>query len=82
MIVVMPKGRAQRDDRALRDVLRHAPAFEQDILKDVIPTIEARYSVKADRDHRALAGLSMGGGPSLNLGLTNLDTFVWVGGFA
>ena len=36
----------------------------------------------ADREHRALAGLSMGGGQSLNFGLGNLDTFAWVGGFS
>ena len=48
----------------------------------MIPTIEARYSVQADREHRALAGLSMGGGQSLNFGLAHLDTFAWVGGFS
>ena len=57
-------------------------AFEQDLLKDVIPAIESRYSVQADREHRALAGLSMGGGQSLNFGLAHLDTFAWVGGFS
>jgi len=49
---------------------------------DVIPTIEARYSVQADREYRALAGLSMGGGQSLNFGLAHLETFAWVGGFS
>jgi len=85
MIVVMPNGRAQKNDRAEGDVFRAAPAFanfEQDLLKDVIPTIESRYSVQADREHRALAGLSMGGGQSLNFGLSHLDTFAWVGGFS
>src|SRR5579871_4943627 len=85
MIVVMPNGRAQKNDRARRDAMRSAPAFaafEQDLLKDVIPAIEARYSVQADREHRALAGLSMGGGQALNFGLTHLDTFAWVGGFS
>ena len=85
MIIVMPNGRAQKDDRAGGDAFRSAPAFaafEQDLLKDVIPTIESRYSVQADSDHRALAGLSMGGGQSLNFGLTHLDTFAWVGGFS
>ena len=48
----------------------------------MIPAIEARYSVQADREHRALAGLSMGGGQSLNFGLAHLDTFAWVGGFS
>jgi enterochelin esterase-like enzyme len=84
MIVVMPNGRAQKDDRA-QGGFGSAPAFaafEQDLLKDVIPSIEARYSVQSDREHRALAGLSMGGGQSLNFGLTHLDTFAWVGGFS
>ncbi|MEW6302180.1 MAG: alpha/beta hydrolase-fold protein [Verrucomicrobiota bacterium] len=56
--------------------------FENDLIKDIIPFIEANYSVKADRESRALAGLSMGGGQSLNIGLGNLDTFAWVGGFS
>ena len=57
-------------------------AFEKDLLKDLIPFVEKTYSVKADRESRALAGLSMGGGQSLNFGLGNLDTFAWVGGFS
>ena len=57
-------------------------AFERELLKDLIPFIEARYSVNSDRTQRALAGLSMGGGQSLNFGLANLDTFAWVGGFS
>jgi enterochelin esterase-like enzyme len=84
MIIVMPNGRAQKDDRA-QGGFGSAPAFavfEQDLLKDVIPTIEARYSVQTDREHRALAGLSMGGGQALNFGLAHLDTFAWVGAFS
>jgi enterochelin esterase-like enzyme len=57
-------------------------AFERELLKDLIPFIEARYSVSNDRTQRALAGLSMGGGQSLNFGLANLDSFAWVGGFS
>jgi enterochelin esterase-like enzyme len=57
-------------------------AFERELLSDLIPFIESRYSVQADREHRALAGLSMGGGQSLNFGLGNLDTFASVGGFS
>jgi enterochelin esterase-like enzyme len=84
MVVVMPNGRAQADDRASGS-FGSAPAFarfEQDLLQDVIPFIESKYSVKADRESRALAGLSMGGGQSLNFGLGHLDTFAWVGGFS
>ena len=85
MIVVMPNGRAQANDRAEGNVFATAPAFaafEGDLLNDVIPAIEERFSVLADRENRALAGLSMGGGQSLNFGLGNLDTFAWVGGFS
>ncbi len=57
-------------------------AFEQDLLQDVIPAIQSRYSLQADREHRALAGLSMGGLQSLNFGLAHVDTFAWVGGFS
>jgi len=57
-------------------------AFERELLADLIPFVESKYSVQADREHRALAGLSMGGGQSLNFGLGNLDTFAWVGGFS
>jgi enterochelin esterase-like enzyme len=85
MIVVMPNGRAQKNDRAEGNVMASAPAFaafEKDLLKDVIPYVESHYSVQADAGHRALAGLSMGGGQSLNFGLGHLDTFAWVGAFS
>ena len=57
-------------------------AFERELIGDLIPHIESRYSVQRGRESRALAGLSMGGGQSLNFGLGNLDTFAWVGGFS
>jgi enterochelin esterase-like enzyme len=84
MIIVMPNGRAQKNDRADAGMAA-APAFakfERDLLDDVIPTIQSRYSTYTDREHRALAGLSMGGGQTLNFGLTHLDTFAWLGSFS
>ncbi|PZR28842.1 MAG: esterase [Citrobacter freundii] len=87
MIVVLPNGRAMKDDRATGNIM--APdkvqafaTFEQDLLKDLIPFIEKTFPVLKDREHRAIAGLSMGGGQSLNFGLGNLDQFAWVGGFS
>jgi len=56
--------------------------FENDLLQDIIPYIEANYSVYTDREHRALAGLSMGGGQSLNIGLSHINTFANVGGMS
>lgn len=87
MIVVMPNGRAMKDDRAggnimAADKVQAFADFEKDLLNDLIPFIEKRYPVYTDREHRAIAGLSMGGGQSLNFGLGNLDTFGWVGGFS
>ena len=67
MIVVMPNGRAQPDDRPGPNAMATAPAFgvfDQDLLGSLIPFIQSKYSVKTDRESRALAGLSMGGGQS------------------
>lgn len=87
MIVVMPNGRAMKNDRATgnifdKDKVEAFSTFEKDLLTDLIPFVEKKYSVLKDREHRAIAGLSMGGGQSLNFGLGNLDTFAWVGGFS
>ena len=85
MIVVMPNGRASKDLTGRDPIPKQSPAFaafEKDLLTDLIPYVEKNWSVKSDRESRAVAGLSMGGGQSLNFGLGNLDTFAWVGGFS
>ncbi len=87
MIVVMPNGRAMKDDRATgnifsRDKVEAFATFEKDLLHDLIPFVESHFPVVKDRENRAIAGLSMGGGQSLNFGLGNLDAFAWVGGFS
>lgn len=87
MIVIMPNGRAMKDDRATGNIMAPDKVqafadFEKDLLNDLIPYVEKKYPVIADKEHRALAGLSMGGGQSLNFGLGNLDVFGWVGGFS
>jgi enterochelin esterase-like enzyme len=56
--------------------------FENDLLKDIIPYVESHYPVQADREHRAVAGLSMGGGQALTIGLRHLDLFAYIGGFS
>ncbi len=69
MIIVMPNGRAQPDDRPGSNAMATAPAFakfDQDLLNDLIPFIQSKYSTQTDRENRALAGLSMGGGQSLD----------------
>lgn len=87
MIVVMPNGRAMKDDRAVGNIfdsvkVQAFATFEKDLLNDLIPFIEKSFPVLKDREHRAIAGLSMGGGQSLNFGLGNLDKFAWVAGFS
>ena len=94
MILVLPNGNATTNRagaadaggsggrRGFGDLTGWGKPFENDLIKDIIPFIEANYSVKSDRENRALAGLSMGGGQSLNIGLANLGTFAWIGGFS
>jgi enterochelin esterase-like enzyme len=89
MIVVFPNGRAIANDAVPPPDKVFSPEnaaafakFERDLLDFLIPAVEARYSVLADREHRALAGLSMGGGQTLNFGLAHLGTFAWLGAFS
>lgn len=87
MIIVMPNGRALPNDKAEGNIYgaemtKGFEIFERDLIDDLIPFIEGKYSTFTDKDHRAVAGLSMGGGQSLNFGLGNLDKFSFVGGFS
>ncbi|MGG7437283.1 alpha/beta hydrolase [Chryseobacterium arthrosphaerae] len=87
MIVVLPNGRAMKDDRATGDIMAKDKVeafaiFEKDLLNDLIPFVEKKYPVKKDRNNRAIAGLSMGGGQTLNFGLGNINRFAWVGAFS
>lgn len=56
--------------------------FEDVLLRDLIPHIEATYSVSADPVNRAIGGLSMGGGQTVNFGFGNYKVFNWIGAFA
>ncbi|MBN2536129.1 MAG: esterase family protein, partial [Spirochaetales bacterium] len=77
-VLVLPNGKMEgySDDFAAFD------AFTPDLLNSIIPYVESNYSVYSDRDHRAVAGLSMGGGQSLNIGLPNVDKIPYIGGFS
>src|SRR5262245_11343505 len=80
MIVVMPNGFARKPGE--KGGKGQPNPFEDDLLKDIIPHVESHYPVLADREHRAIAGLSMGGGQALRIGLKHLDRFAWVGGLS
>ena len=87
MIIVMPNGRALPNDKAEGNIygpemVKGFEIFERDLIDDLIPFIQGKYSTYTDQAHRAVAGLSMGGGQSLNFGLGNLDKFAYVGGFS
>ncbi len=86
MVIVFPSGNAAAtvDDQKQGDRTQagYGAPYENDLLKDVIPYIESRYSVFTDRAHRAIAGMSMGGGQTLNIGLSHLDLFAWIAGVA
>ena len=87
MIIVMPNGRALPDDSPGENIFTPEKVagfakFERDLLEFLIPAIQAKYSTYTDREHRALAGLSMGGGQTLNFGFAHLDTFAWLGAFS
>ena len=56
--------------------------FAEDFLKDVMPAIEKNYRVKTTRDSRAIAGLSMGGAQTLNIGIPKLEQFAYLGVFS
>lgn len=87
MIVVMPNGRALADDRPGRNPytphnVRGFERFERDLLDHLIPAVESAYSTYTDREHRAIAGLSMGGGQALNFGFAHPGHFAWLGAFS
>jgi enterochelin esterase-like enzyme len=83
MIVVMPFGHATPFGVPVpQGGITNDALFEDYLLQDVIPTVEARYRVSPGRENRAIAGLSMGGGQSLRIGLGHLDLFSAVASFS
>jgi enterochelin esterase-like enzyme len=83
MIVVMPFGHATPFGVPVpQGAVGNDALFEEYLLKDVVPTVEARYRVSPGRENRAIAGLSMGGGQSLRIGLGHVDLFSAVASFS
>jgi enterochelin esterase-like enzyme len=78
MIVIMPHGHTGPFTRGARS----GSDFERDFVEDILPQVESRYRVLTDRKNRAIAGLSMGGGQTLNIGFTHLDKFGYLGVFS
>jgi enterochelin esterase-like enzyme len=88
MIVVMPQGHALQGPglgplvRIAGETSMFSDRFPRDLLDEVMPIVERNYRIRPDADHRAIAGLSMGGGQALSIGLSNLDRFHYVLGFS
>jgi len=96
MIVVMAYGYARRAGQPVPDLagkppgsperakamLDMASAFEADVTEALIPFVDSTFRTMADRDHRAMAGLSMGGMQTFHVTLNHLDLFSYIGGFS
>jgi enterochelin esterase-like enzyme len=82
MIIVMENGYASQAGVAPPEGGRGNEAFGEVVMNDLIPEIDKNYRTKPERAHRAIAGLSMGGGQALNIGLGHLDQFAWIGSFS
>jgi len=96
MIIVMAYGYARRAGQAAPDLAgkpfgspemmkamqEMAAAFEDDVTKDLIPYIDSTLRTLSDREHRAMAGLSMGGMQTFQITLNHLDMFSYIGGFS
>jgi enterochelin esterase-like enzyme len=77
MVVVMPAGHTRS---GFGGGPRQGPdEFVEDFTKDIMPYVEKNYRTYNDRTHRAIAGLSMGGGQTLNIAIPHLDEFSYVG---
>jgi enterochelin esterase-like enzyme len=89
MIIVMDNGYASKPDseaakgvNAAAGAARGNAAFEEVMTKDLIPMIDATFRTLADREHRAMAGLSMGGNQTCQVTMHNLDKFAYIGAFS
>jgi len=75
MIIVMPDGHAPTSEGVDNP-------FQKDLIEEIIPYVEARYRIKTGSENRALAGLSMGGFQTLDIGISRQDLFGWIGVFS
>jgi enterochelin esterase family protein len=82
MIVVMPYGHAVPYGSPREVQANNTALFEDYLLKEVMPLVESKYRVAPGRQRRAIAGLSMGGGQSLAIGLRHLELFSAIGAYS
>lgn len=83
MLIVMDFGYAFSHETLEADIDQNkANIFNLLIVNELVPYIESKYRVIADRKFRAIAGLSMGGGQALRIGFGSIDKFSWIGAFS
>jgi enterochelin esterase-like enzyme len=90
MLIVMPLGygapeivaRATTGVRDPKLRQQNMERFRDALFTEVMPQVEKTYGVAANRESRAIAGLSMGGAESLYTGLNAIDRFAYVGAFS
>ena len=82
-IIVTPNGRSGHDFANVNSDFNAFYKFGQELRNELIPYMDSHYSTFADRQHRAMAGLSMGGMQTINIGINEcLDLFSWFGAFS
>ncbi|MES2328782.1 MAG: alpha/beta hydrolase-fold protein [Bacteroidota bacterium] len=84
MIIVMDNGYANKpqDQAAIDNKTRPVSIFEEVMINEIIPMIDTKFRTKPDREHRAIAGLSMGANQTIRIIMNNLDKFSAIGGFS
>ena len=84
MIIVMDNGYAfkPQESTVTDNKTRPASIFEDVMIQEIIPMIDAKFRTKPDHDHRAIAGLSMGANQTIRIIMNNLDKFSYIGGFS
>jgi len=84
MIIVMDNGYANKpqSQEAIDNKTRPVSIFEDVMIKEIIPMIDAKFRTKTNREHRAIAGLSMGANQTIRIIMNNLDKFAYIGGFS
>jgi enterochelin esterase-like enzyme len=82
MIIVMENGMVASKAGSEPAGGRRNEAFEEVVINDLIPMIDANYRTRPDRMNRAIAGLSMGAGQAMRIGLTHVDRFAYIGAFS
>jgi enterochelin esterase-like enzyme len=83
MIVVMDNGYAyKKQESAENKPSQPASVFEEVMINEIIPMIDAKFRTISDREHRAIAGLSMGANQTMRIAVNHLDKFAYYGGFS